>query len=333
MAVALESSALDMAFQPSLTDSVRLKSDPKFQIYNNNQLGQYFLLTVAHGPAADEQQDVAPGHRLRDRPAALHRLDHARFAGGPRDLPWGESPGGKPPRTRDTSSTSTRPRRWWLVGVADPTFDLAYPLASFSGEYAALAQVIQSNLAQIGVKVMLKPTEIAAFTAAGLGMNPSYTGARLNAAAFTNVSEPTSHFILSSTFGSAINQSAWYDDAYKSLIQSTATQTDAAKRKEGYSQITDYLWTQAYCQCIGIPTSWRNSRPCDLGYPGPAVDATHHLVGVMRVSTSRRASAHLPRVWIRKCRCQQCSRLLKVAVAAASSVNSRPAALWRIPHA
>jgi ABC-type transport system substrate-binding protein len=128
--------------------------------------------------------------------------------------------------------------------------------------------VIQSNLAQIGVKVTLKPTEIAGFTAAGQGVNPSYTGARLNAAAFTNVSEPTSHFILSSTFGSTINASAWYDDAYKGLIQSTATQPDAAKRKEGYAQINDYLLEQAYCLVVsGYPNILaQQSNVRDLGY-------------------------------------------------------------------
>ena len=81
-----------------------------------------------------------------------------------------------------------------------------------------------------------------------------FTGARLNAAAFTNVSEPTSHFILSSTFGSAINGSAFYDDAYKELITATATETDPAKRKQGYAKINDYLLDAAYCLVIsGYP--------------------------------------------------------------------------------
>jgi peptide/nickel transport system substrate-binding protein len=46
MVVALESGALDVAFQPSLQDATRLKSDPKFNVYNNALLGQYFYLQM-----------------------------------------------------------------------------------------------------------------------------------------------------------------------------------------------------------------------------------------------------------------------------------------------
>ena len=270
MAVALESGAQDMVFQPSITDSVRLKDNPKFQIYNNNQLGQYFYLQMHTG--------VPPTDNKLLRQAIAYAIDRQRFtdsimkgfAGPPRDLPWGEkSPAWE--AAKNTKYTFDLDKAKSLLaqsGLSDVAFDLSYPLASFSGEYAALAQVVQSNLAQIGVKVTLKPTEIAAFTASGLGMNPPYQGGRLNASAFTNVSEPTSHFILSSVFGSAINQSAFYDDTYKSLIQQTATQPDAAKRKEGYSQINDYLLEQAYALVVsGYPNilvSQTNVR--DLGY-------------------------------------------------------------------
>jgi peptide/nickel transport system substrate-binding protein len=192
------------------------------------------------------------------------------FAGEPRDLPW-------PPQSaawetaKNTRYTFDLEKAKSLLaqsGVSAPQFDLAYPQAGFSGEYGALAQVIQANLAQIGVKAALKPMEIAAFTAAGIGTNPAYVGARLNAAAFTNVAEPTSHFILSSTFGSAINQSAFYDDAYKVLITSTATQADPAKRKEGYAQINDYLLDQAYCLVVsGYPNILAQALNVrDMGY-------------------------------------------------------------------
>jgi peptide/nickel transport system substrate-binding protein len=256
MVVALESGALDVAFQPSLQDATRLKADPKWNVYNNALLGQYFYMQM--------NTSAPPFDNKMFRQSMAYAIDRQRFtdsimkgfAGEPRDLPW-------PPQslawetaknTRYTIDLEKAKSVLTQSGVSDPQFDLAYATAGFSGEYSALAQVIQANLAQIGVKVTLKPMEIAAFTAAGIGTNPPYVGARLNAAAFTNVSEPTSHFILSSTFGSAINQSAFYDDSYKALITSTATQADPAKRKEGYSQINDYLLDQAYCLVVsGYP--------------------------------------------------------------------------------
>lgn len=256
MVVALEAGAIDMAFQPSLQDASRLKADGKFQVYNNNQLGQYFYLQMHTG--------VPPTDNKVLRQALGYAIDRQRFtdsimrgfAGGPRDLPWGEQSPAWDTALNGRYTYDLDKARALLkqAGIQSAQFDLSYPLASFSGEYAALAQVLQRDLSSIGVTVTLKPTEIAAFTAAGLGMNPQYTGARLNAAAFTNVSEPTSHFILSSTFGSAINSSAFYDHTYKSLITATATEPDAAKRKQGYAKINEYLLDQAYCLVVsGYP--------------------------------------------------------------------------------
>jgi ABC-type transport system substrate-binding protein len=178
------------------------------------------------------------------------------FAGIPKDLPWPTASAAYEPDKNNFYTLDLDRARSMVQqsGVSDPTFDLAYALASFAGEYAQLAQVIQADLARIGVTVNLKPMDIAAFGVQGVGVNPPYSGARLSASAFTNVNEPTSHFILSSTFGSAINASSFYDDAYKSLIAQTASEPDPAKRKEGYSKINDYLLDQAYCLVIsGYP--------------------------------------------------------------------------------
>jgi peptide/nickel transport system substrate-binding protein len=270
MVVALESEAIDMAFAPPIQDSARLKADPKWNVYNNAELGQYFYLQM--------NVTTPPVDNKMLRQAIAYAIDRQRFAdvimkgfaGIPKDLPW---PTASPAYEADKNnfySLDLDKARTMVAqsGVANPQFDLAYPLASFSGEYAQLAQVIQQDLAQIGVTVTLKPQEIAAFTAAGIGVNPPYVGARLNAAAFTNVSEPTSHFILSATFGSSINQSAFYDDAYKSLIATTADEPDPAKRKQGYSKINDYLLDQAYCLVVsGYPNILAQAPNVrDLGY-------------------------------------------------------------------
>jgi peptide/nickel transport system substrate-binding protein len=270
MIAALEPGSIDMAFAPSIQDAARLKSDPRFQVYNNAQLGQYFYLQMHTG--------VAPTDNKMLRQAIGYAIDRQRFTdsimqgftGEPRDLPWGEqSPAWDAAKnTRYTFDLDKARALLAQSGVDDPRFELSYPLASFAAEYAALAQVLQQDLARIGVTVTLKPMDIAAFTAAGTGMVPRYTGARLNASAFTNVNEPTSHFILSSTFGSAINQSAFYDDDYKELITSTATETDPAKRKEGYARINDYLLDQAYCLVVsGYPNIMIEAANVrDLGY-------------------------------------------------------------------
>ncbi|MBV9578157.1 MAG: ABC transporter substrate-binding protein, partial [Chloroflexi bacterium] len=220
MVVALESGAIDMAFGPPVQDSARLKADPQWNIYNNAELGQYFYLQLNVG--------APPLDNKMLRQAVAYALDRQRFtdvimkgfAGIPKDLPWPTASAAYEADKNNHYAFDLDKAKALVAqsGVANPQFDLAYAVANYAGEYAQLAQVIQSDLAQIGVQVTLKPEEIVAFTAQGIGQYPPYTGARLSAAAFTNVSEPTSHFILSATFGSEINQSGFYDDAYKALI-------------------------------------------------------------------------------------------------------------------
>jgi len=270
MVVALESGAIDMAFGPPIQDSTRLKSDPQWNIYNNAELGQYFYMSV--------NVAAPPMDNKLFRQALAYTIDRKRFAdvimkgfaGIPKDLPWPTASSAYEAAKNDFYTLDLDKAKSMVdqSGVADTSFDLAYALAGFAGEYAQLAQVIQADLAQIGVKVTLKPMEIAAFTTAHLGVNPPYTGAFLSASAFTNVSEPTSHFILSSTFGSAINQSGFYDDTYKQLIAEAADEPDPTKRQQGYSKINDYLLDQAYCMVIsGYPNILAQAPNVrDLGY-------------------------------------------------------------------
>jgi peptide/nickel transport system substrate-binding protein len=270
MVVAQEAGALDMAFAPPIPDATRLQSDKKYQVYNNYLLGQYFYLQLNVGfpPMDNKVFRQAIGFAI-DRQRFTDSI-MGGFAGEPRALPW-------PPQSlawqaeKNAHYTLNLDKARALVeqsGVTDPSFDLSYPLASFAGEYASLAQIIQSDLARIGVPVTLKPLDISAFTQAGQGAKPAYQGARLSGGAFTNVGEPTSHFILSSTFGAAINSSGYYDDDYKALVASVGAESDVNSRKQGYSKINDYLLDAAYCHVIsGYPNILvQGANVRDLGY-------------------------------------------------------------------
>ncbi|MBV9132634.1 MAG: ABC transporter substrate-binding protein, partial [Chloroflexi bacterium] len=89
MIVALEAGAIDMAFQPSLPDAVRLQSDPKWQVVNYNQLGQYFYLQLntANPPMDNKLFRQAIAYAI-DRPRFADSVMKG-FAGPARDLPWG----------------------------------------------------------------------------------------------------------------------------------------------------------------------------------------------------------------------------------------------------
>ena len=55
---------------------------------------------------------------------------------------------------------------------------------------------------------------------------------------------------MSRTFGYASNGSGFYDDMWTQLASGVATEPDAAKRKEMYNQINDYLLDQSFVMTI-----------------------------------------------------------------------------------
>jgi peptide/nickel transport system substrate-binding protein len=252
MIAALESGGLDVAALAPIPDAVRLKDDPNYQVISTNDVGQYFYACVNTG--------VAPTDNAQLRQAIGYAINRQRFTdsvmrgfvGAPKDLPWTTtSPAYEP--TKNTFYTYDLDKAKSLVsqsGVSNPEFDISWATAGFSAEYQQLAQIIQSDLAQIGIKTNLKPLEPAQFTAVGLGQNPSYNGMRLSAGAYAQLAEAASEFVLSRTMGTASNQSGYYDDQFTSLVNQATTEPDAGKRKQLYSQINDKLLDSAYCYTV-----------------------------------------------------------------------------------
>jgi len=171
MIAALEAGSLDVAALAPIPDAERLKQDTKYQIFETHDVGQFFYCCVNAG--------VAPTDNKMLRQAIGYALDRKRFAevimkgfvGEGKALPWSPtSPAFD--KAKNSFYTYDLDKAKSLVeksGLSNIEFDIAWALAGFSAEYAAVAQVIQSDLAKIGVKTNLKPTDPATFTQVGSG--------------------------------------------------------------------------------------------------------------------------------------------------------------------
>ncbi len=229
-------------------DAVRLKDDKKYQVFETHGVGQFFYAAVNTG--------VAPTDNKLLRQAIGYAIDRQRFADGimkgfvgePKSLPWAPtSPAFDAEKNKHYTYDLDKAKSLLAQsGLSNVEFDIAWSLAGFQAEYAALAQVIQSDLAKIGIKTNLKPTDSAAFVNAGLGKNPQYNGMRLSAGAFAQLFEASSLFALSRTMGYLGNQSGFYDPEYERMVTTAATEPDAAKRKQIYDKINDFLLDAAY---------------------------------------------------------------------------------------
>jgi peptide/nickel transport system substrate-binding protein len=252
MVAALEAGTLEVAALAPIPDAVRLKSNPRFQVFDTHEVGQFFYTVV--------NTNVPPTDNKLIRQAIGYAIDRKRFTdtimqgfvGEPKNLPWtSTSPAFEP--AKNNTYTYDLEKAKSLVqqsGVSNPELEIHWALAGFSAEYQALATVIQADLAKIGITATLKPQDPPTFTAEGNGLKPTFKGMRLSAGAYGQLFEAASEFTLSRTMGYASNLAGFYDDTFTALATSATTEPDAAKRKQIYSQINDFLLDAAYVHVV-----------------------------------------------------------------------------------
>ena len=252
MVAALESGTLDVADLVPIPDADRLRNDSKYKLYQTHDLGQYFYATVNCAQAPTDNKLV--------RQAINYAIDRQRFTdtvmkgftGEPRALPWAKSSPAFDAAKNKSYAFDLDKAKSLLAqsAVTNVEFNISWALAGYAAEYEQLATIIQSDLATIGVKANLKPTDPPTFTQQGLGLNPPFNGMRLSAGAFTQLFEAGSEFALSRTYGYASNGAGFYDDKWTQLASSVATEPDLNKRKQLYSDINDYLLDQSFTMAI-----------------------------------------------------------------------------------
>ncbi len=270
MVAALESGTLDVADLVPIPDADRLRNDSKYKLYQTHDLGQYFYATVNCGQAPTDNKLV--------RQAINYAINRQRFTdtvmkgftGEPRALPWAKSSPAFDAAKNKAYAFDLDKAKSLLAqsGLSNIEFDVSWALAGYAAEYEQLATILQGDLATIGVKTNLKPTDPPTFTQQGLGKNPPFNGLRLSAGAFTQLFEAGSEFALSRTYGYANNAAGFYDDQWSQLASSVATEPDPAKRKQLYSDINDYLLDQSFTMAITPYPDIVGTRPnvMDLKY-------------------------------------------------------------------
>jgi peptide/nickel transport system substrate-binding protein len=252
MVAALEAGALDLADLVPIPDADRLKNDPKYKLYQTHDLGQFFYGIVNAGKPPTDNKML--------RQAINYAIDRKRFTdtvmkgftGEPRALPWAKSSPAFDAEKNKAYAYDLDKAKSLVTqsGLTNVEFDISWALAGYAAEYEALATIIQGDLAKIGVKTNLKPTDAPTFTQQGLGLNPPFNGMRLSAGAFCQLSEAGSEFALSRTFGYASNAAGFYDDTWTQLAAGVATEPDPAKRKVLYGQINDFLLDSSFAMVV-----------------------------------------------------------------------------------
>ena len=168
--------------------------------------------------------------------------------GDPTELPWfSTSPAYDAEKNRmyafDLDKAKSLIQQAGLSGV-----QLDFNYSTALAEVGSMAQIIQADLAKIGVTLSLKPTDPPQLAAQQYQVK--YNGVAVGTALFGQV-QPGVQF-GSPYYGPLNNWSGFKDQQYTALASAMSTETDPARAKQAYAAYTDYLLDQSFT--IGIAT-------------------------------------------------------------------------------
>jgi peptide/nickel transport system substrate-binding protein len=252
MVADLESGAANLVYNLTLQDYVRLKADASYQAQ---------LLTPAAG-MYQIQPNVTfkPLDDKRVRQALNYAIDRKRIADtvllglvGPQDLPWPPASPAYEAAKNNVYDFDLDKAKSLLTQSGVSSLELDFVYAPTLPEYATIAQIYQSDLAKIGVKLNVKSMEIAALF--DVIHHQKYNGVYTLNDSWAAM-EPISMLSAGASLNPKLNNAGFSDEKYTQLTVSAASEPGAGKRKQLYSQLNDYILDQSF----GIPVAPSTSR-------------------------------------------------------------------------
>jgi peptide/nickel transport system substrate-binding protein len=264
MVIQLESGAIDVASPVYEREAARLLKDGKFNVHVNKTGGGVYYIGA--------NVTVPPTDNKKFRQAINYAIDRKRFVdtamqglGLAQSLPW---PNHSPAydAAKDGQFAFNLDKAAALVkesGVSNTEVEYIY--ISSNESMAAMGQILQSDLAKIGVKLSLKGLEPLRWREQSESFKYQLNASSSSAANL----DPSSMFSMSRPWSTSANNAGFKSERYTKLANDMATEVDPLKRKQLYSEMNDLILDE----CFMIPISpqmsgaalskkvqWKNNR-------------------------------------------------------------------------
>ena len=244
-ATALEGGSLDAAVNISLRDASRLQTTSGYQVMLNKNSGALYVI--------QPNTTLDPTSNKALRQALQYAIDRQRIAdtvllklGEPTELPWfPTSPAYDADKNRTYAFDLAKAKSLiQQAGLSSVQLDFNYSTAL--AEAGSMAQILQADLATIGVTLNLKPTDPPQLAAEQYQVK--YSGMAVGTALFGQV-QPGVQF-GSPYYGPLNNWSGFKDQQYTAVASAMSTATDPAQAKQAYGAYTDYVLDQSFTIAI-----------------------------------------------------------------------------------
>ena len=246
MTAELEAGASDLIILPSWIDFQRLKSDPKYQAIVTPMPGYFYMFqpNVTFKPLDDKRVRQALNYAI-DRKRIVESVILATQE--TMATPWRPNSPRRLPSSRTlTPSTWTRRSRCSTqAGISRWTFDMVIPTGVT--EYATMTQIYQNDLQKIGITL---DDQAAGRRAAARADAKPDLKRHVRFQRHLGSHGAVSFFTSSSIAGVKTQQRGYYNDRYTQLVDTIASEPDAAKRKALYPALNDFLLDESFYMAI-----------------------------------------------------------------------------------
>jgi peptide/nickel transport system substrate-binding protein len=236
----LEAGALDIVKTPPIQDFARLKNDPHYQALLEPE-GRFYYLGA--------NTTVKPLDDKRVRQALFYTLDRKRFVdtvslgfGTPQAIPWPSFSPAYDAAKASAYAFDLDKAKSLLNAAGVTSLQLDYYPVSLYPELAVFAELHQADLAKIGVTVNIKNIDLASWITVVSGHQ--YNGLYSTAIGSAQLNPIT--LMSGAAYKDPGNNSAFVSPAYTALLGQIASEPDATKQKQLYSQLNDLLLDEAF---------------------------------------------------------------------------------------
>ena len=246
--VQLEAGALDLVFDPPAQDVTRYTTDAQYAVYVNKRSGITGIMNL--------NTTVPPTSNKLFRQAIHYAINRDRYVqtvllgrGEARSLPWTPASPAYDAAKDQHYAFDIDKAKSLLAASGEPLstpIDFVFLSTEPPVGSAGLAQILQGDLASIGVTLNLRNIEFA--TLADTMSNLKYTMA-YDAVFRYGEFEPSTGMTTSAQYNYEKNFAGFQDDDYTQLITSLQVEPDASKRTQLYAALNDFLLDQ----CFSMP--------------------------------------------------------------------------------
>jgi peptide/nickel transport system substrate-binding protein len=247
MVTQLEAGALDAAIDPTYRDTSRLQKDGKLQVLFNEYTGARTLILL------QSKTDAGPTANKQFRQAIQYAVDRQRIVdtvylglSTPGNLPFAPSNPAYNPE-KDSFYKFDLDKAKSLVaasGVSSPEIDVIY--SAVAADYAQIGQILQQDLAKIGVKINLKPLEPAA--AATALFTSTFPGMYIGRSIFGQLHPG---FMQGNpNYSSVVNWAGFKSDKLVELTNTMVHEVDPAKQKQASDAWSEYVLDEAWAVIV-----------------------------------------------------------------------------------